>query len=88
MNLFKDYYCYTYIERKQGDSRKYLFINRLDTDEKVTSFCIENEIQPYADGTIGWILIKYNAQWETYAPLIVEYVVNDMQLDNIYLDME
>ena len=85
MNLFKDYYCHTY-EEDGYYTRRYLFITRRDTDARVTSFRIENEIHPYNDGVIGWILIKYNAHWETFAHLIVEYCINDLKISNIYLD--
>jgi hypothetical protein len=78
--LFEHYYCTTYREgTHQGDFQAYLFINRRDTDKRVTSFRMYREA-PY------WLILKYNAQWDTYAPLIIEYCVNDLKIDNIYLE--
>jgi hypothetical protein len=79
MNLFEDYYCTTYRESThQGDSQAYLFIIRRDTNKRETSFRMTKEN--------NGIWIKYNAQWDTYAPLIMEYCVNDLKRDVIYVE--
>jgi len=89
MNLFKDYYCTTTprraprrLDELQFDFHRYLFINRRDTDGQVTSFRIENIFQVNND----IIVLRYSDDWEIYAPLIIEYVVNNMNKNNIYVE--
>ena len=87
MNLWKNYYCTTYRESEANGyvGRSYLFINRRKPgiDARMTSFRIMNTgIFTHSK----FLILKYNDWWEIYAPLIVEYVINDLKLDTIYLD--
>lgn len=77
MNLFKRYYCSTYNDSYQP----YLLIHRRKKgiDARVTSFHIK--MWDYN----AYIKIRYHAQWDTYAPLIIEYCINDLKVNTIEL---
>lgn len=75
MNLFKDHI----VSHKQDYGYLYITINRHFTS--YASFRVEGVDR------CSYIMIQYNAKWDTYAPLIVEYVINTWKVNNIYLDI-
>ena len=81
IDVFNDYYCTTYREY-YGDPLSaftYLCINRRVDIEHITAFRYDYKLN-YT------ISIKHHAGWETYAPLIVEYCVNVLGMDNILME--
>jgi len=63
----------------------YDYICILGCGKQVTTFRIENIIYSDTLNCPSYILIKYHAGWETYAPLIVEYCINDLKINTLEL---
>ena len=85
MDLFKDYYCVLHHETSGFNPLEYLLIYKRDSKTPVTSFRIEKGKYVY-NPPDPWIQFYHNAGWDTYAPLIIEFVINEMHINNIYLE--
>ena len=80
MDIFDYYYCSAYKFVSGIDYQEFLFIKVLADDSHIASVRVYRHDDMI---TIYCATFKDLHVWNTYAPLIVEYIVNTLKINNI-----